>query len=797
MSAAETSWQITQNSFRWHIAAGMQVYEDTQGELTIRDLMTMESDQFQTFPNSSVVFGYSSSAFWMKVPVVNTLKDPVKVVTSIDYALLDEVDFYWVEDQTLKHTTLRGDFRDLTLRTYDVPFYTSEYVVPAGAQMVLYARVKSGSALSVPFYVYGETAFNNAVAEFRAFDGAFFGLAVGLLFYNLFLLAMLRERIYFEYVLFVAVHISFQFFLTGHAQFFFHSSPFIYERGVYVVGVLSGLCLFQFSRTYLQTCQDAPRIDRMMRVFMAFCMGAVIVELLAPLTITNKINALVLFWGCVILFVVGVVRLLSGFKSARYFMIGQGGVLASVMFTLLASQHAVPGYELAPMVMKLAAVVELLLFSVGLADRINRFKEVETELSNKAAKADAENAARKRYINQINSINKELEAAVKSRSEFLANMSHEIRTPMNGILGMLELIDDKKLDLVERSYVDIARRSGKTLLDLINDILDFSKIEAGKLELESVDIPLKEIAQDLQQLYQHQLQERGLELCVEIDEQLPAAVKGDRTRLWQILTNLTSNAIKFTHEGYVAIRCLQLSDASGQPCIQFAVTDTGIGIPKDKQAQVFESFTQADGSTTRKYGGTGLGLAISRKLIEKMGGELRLDSEPGVGSTFYFAIPLVAGDSVAIRHSDCDQGGDCDFSGCRVLLVEDNVVNQKVALGMLKKVGITDVDLCDNGVDAVVAVSRRRYDVVLMDVQMPLMDGYEASRKIREEEANSSRDRQLIIAMTAHSMEGDKELCLDAGMDDYLAKPIQKQTLLALLIHYLRPEGETANKKLA
>ena len=213
--------------------------------------------------------------------------------------------------------------------------------------------------------------------------------------------------------------------------------------------------------------------------------------------------------------------------------------------------------------------------------------------------------------------------------------------------------------------------------------------------------------------------------------------------------------------------------------------DTGIGIPADKQSQVFESFTQADGSTTRQYGGTGLGLTISRKLIDKMGGELRLESEAGLGSTFYFDIPLVEGQSIEAVAQARAEVEEADLTGRRILLVEDNVVNQKVAVGMLKKLGITDVDVCENGADAVIAVARQQYDVILMDVQMPVMDGYEASRVIREEERKYSRQRNLIIAMTAHSMEGDKELCLKAGMDDYLAKPIQKDRLQSVLTRYL------------
>lgn len=798
-NAAPKIWHVASADFRWHLAEGVGYLEDPTGQLRIQDFLDdPHPGQFNTLQSGSINFGYSDSAFWLRVPVLNVMESQHKLIMTVDYALLDEVDFYWVQNGKLVAQALRGDSRDLSQQRYNMPNYTSEFVLNANHRVDIFLRIKSASSLSVPIYLQGEIGFVDKVAEFRKLDGAFFGLAIGLLFYNLFLMIMLRERIYLEYVVFVAIHVCFQLFLTGHAQFLFPDYPFLYERGVYVVGVASGICLYQFSRSYLRTPQESPKLDFILKAYMLMSFFVLVVECLSPLSVTNKVNALTVFIGCIVLFVIGFIRLFSGFKSARYFLVGQGSVLASVMFTALASRHIVSGYEMAPMIMKVGAVAEMLFFSVGLADRINRFKEVETELSNKAAKADAENAARKRYINQINSINTELEQAIKSRSQFLANMSHEIRTPMNGILGMLELIDEQKLDLVERNYIEIARRSGKTLLELINDILDLSKIEADKLELESVSIPIRELVQDLQHLYKRQLQERGLELRIEVDQALPESILGDRTRLWQILTNLTSNAIKFTHSGYVAIR-LKKTEQGNAELIQFSVTDTGIGIPKEKQSQIFESFTQADGSTTREYGGTGLGLTISRKLIEKMGGELKLESAAGTGSTFYFAMPLKIGQSkMAVEKARLDIA-KIDLSGRTALLVEDNVVNQKVALGMLKKLGITDVDVSENGAEGVTAVGRKRYDLVLMDVQMPVMDGYEAARIIREEEKKFSRQRQLIIAMTAHSMEGDKELCLEAGMDDYIAKPIQKDNLHAVLAKHLQPTaaGVASDKKRA
>lgn len=783
--AIDRAYLIDREDFSWSVANGTHYLEDAGGELTIKDILSGRfKDQYQKTSGSSINFGYSSSAFWLKIPVFNQLKTQELVTMSVDYSLLDEVDFYWTENGEIRQTSLAGDRRPLREKEYTVPHYFDKYELAPQTLVTLYVRMKSASSVSAPMSIQSEMTFLAKVSDYRSFESAFFGLAIGLIFYNLFLLIMLRERIYFEYVLFVTVHVGFQLFIAGNAKFIFPDIPFLYDRGVYVIGVLSGILLVQFSRSYLHTAQQAPKIDFLMRIYLGGAIVAFMFECLGPLSIATKVNAAILFFGCLFMFLVGFIRLLSGYKSARFFLIGQGAILGSVMFTAIASRGVVPGYEFAPMVLKLGTVVELLFFSVGLADRINRFKTVEKELAEDAAKANAENSARKRYIDQINSINQDLANAVKSRSEFLANMSHEIRTPMNGILGMLELVDEKKLDLVERNYIEIARRSGKTLLDLINDILDLSKIEADKLELESTSVPLKELAVDLEHLYRQQVQEKQIEMHVKVDDELPGYVVGDRTRLWQILTNLTSNAIKFTSHGHVTILLKKVIDSDVEK-ISISVNDSGIGIAKENQAKIFESFTQADGSTTRQYGGTGLGLTISRKLIEKMGGELQLESSPGVGSKFFFSVPLQAAAAPIQKAAESSQGGLVDYANAAVLLVEDNVVNQKVAKGMLKKLGVTHIQVCENGADAVVAMERTHFDMVLMDVQMPVMDGYEATRRVRDAELKFSREPQLIIAMTAHSMEGDKELCLEAGMNDYLSKPIQKLSLEEMFEQYL------------
>jgi len=379
--------------------------------------------------------------------------------------------------------------------------------------------------------------------------------------------------------------------------------------------------------------------------------------------------------------------------------------------------------------------------------------------------------------NELSIARERADAGNRAKSEFLANMSHEIRTPLGGVLGAATLLKDTPLNSEQQELLQAISSSGEVLLTLINDILDLSKIESGRMTVELIRVDVRAIVKSAIDIFALHAREKGIGLESTVSERIPQFVLSDPVRLRQILTNLLGNAFKFTAEGRISV-AVELRDGPSE--LLFSVSDTGIGIPPDIQAKLFQPFTQGDASTTRRFGGTGLGLTICKRLAELLGGNSGVDSQPGSGSMFWFSVTAQVVEASAVDEV-IDPAADFRCAA-RILVVEDNTVNRLIARGYLEKLGAV-VESAVDGLEAVAAVSTGTYDLVFMDCQMPEMDGYEATRVIR---AKGGAFADLpVIALTASALTEDKKQCLDAGMSDYLTKPIRLPELIAVLERWL------------
>ncbi|MEH6492989.1 hybrid sensor histidine kinase/response regulator [Halopseudomonas sp.] len=897
-SAAPAAVTLDERNPRINLVSHLQIYEDPSAHQTLAEVRSKTTPDEWHIPRSRHVNqGKNHSVWWLRFTLRNPDQQRQDAVIEVNYNLLDQLDLYRIAGDDISHQQ-SGDHIEATQRPIEVRNHWLPVTLAPGDNL-FYLRVETTSTVFVP--LYASTWPANAVAQENSSlaAGLFYGIMLGLFAYNLFLLVSLREVTYFWYLIYAFNMMLFMLVFDGVLWKWLAPGNTIQSLSVYTLMFLHCAVATQFSRHFLHTAVHFPKLDRLLRSKIIVVLASLVVLPMISYDLYNRAASLFVLGSSAILLFSGLRVWRQGFRYGSYYT----GAWVLLLCSLMLSTAGSLGYEFfgssyGTTWVKLGICVEMFILSLGLADRINALQEARYRADEDARQARLESRAQGR---------------------FLARMSHEIRTPLNGVLGMLQLLRDTRLDPTQRYYLDTISKSGNTLLTVINDILDFARLESGRVELEAIAFDPEELLSDTGSLFTAQALDKGLNLYCSIAPDIPRQLIGDPTRLKQVLLNLLGNAFKFTEHGYIALDVSGLPIKGTQPRWQlsFSVTDTGIGIAPEARQNLFRSFTQADSSTTRRYGGSGLGLTISQELISMMGGQISVSSAPDEGASFRFTLELPlapqespadtvraenAGRALLIAQQPraqltyrlqlqrlgylvtCQSGATDDprqsatepdllviaaqglsdeslehllrsaeQNGTATLLIrdqrdhriaanhglpgllihdtpllpsqirellqqlrklgnrsneatpdtavaaeqasghlliaEDNSVNQLVVKTLLEKAGYS-LDMTANGVEALAAyrAAPERYDLILMDCEMPVMDGFEATRRIRAHEQREHLPRTPIVALTAHILDSHRLEGMTAGMDDYLAKPVQSATLYSSLKRLIRPK---------
>ncbi|WP_278401620.1 hybrid sensor histidine kinase/response regulator [Stutzerimonas kunmingensis] len=880
---------------RQSLGNGTLYLEDPDGSLDFDDVMALPAERLRPVESGHVNEGKNSSTWWLRTRLVNELDAPLGGFIEINYPLLDHIEVFLQYPDGSISRQLSGDRYPFADRPVKVSDFWFPVDLPPG-ETTLLLRIKTTSTLYVPLYFSSYNASAAQQQELSGISGAFYGVLFAMFCYNLFLFASLREPAYFWYLVYTLNVGLFALSFDGLLVKWLADDGGLVAMGIYVLMFSHCLIAIQFSRHFLHTRELFPRLDLVLRCTLLIALGSMVSGLLLDVQTWSILASITVIAASVGLLATGAFVWRRGVRYGVYYTLAWGVLLASFILVTAGSL----GFELFGLygaaVVKASVAFELITLSIGLADRINLLKEEGYRSREAAERAASENEA---------------------KSRFLAKMSHEIRTPLNGVLGMLQLLRETPLDRSQQFYLDTISSSGNSLMAVINDILDYARIGSGKLSLEDIDFDLEILISETIRLFTAQALEKQLSLHVGLEPGVPRRIRGDPTRLKQILMNLLSNALKFTEHGHVLLEVSCRQTQEGTRRLVFCVSDSGIGMRQEVLAQLFESFSQGDSSTTRRYGGSGLGLAISKELVEMMNGHIEVQSAPGRGSRFCFEIPLQSASDVedplnhllggrpallasqdtegleALSHllrrwgmrTERCQTPEClpdylsDFTapplmvllapwpgspaqwlerlrphleanqrvlmlyspvheppppspGLRlislalplqstplrealqalytpapqqaseatdvapaeqpprepcILVAEDNPVNQMVVRGLLKKRGYA-VQLADNGRQAVDLYRRdpEAVQLILMDCEMPELDGFEASRRIRKLEAELELQAVPIIAVTAHVLAEHRQRGLESGMDEFIGKPLESRQLYACLDSYLQ-----------
>ncbi|WP_321777537.1 hybrid sensor histidine kinase/response regulator [Sulfurimonas sp.] len=756
----------------------LESYEDSSASMSFLDIQKVK--KFKSTKNS-FTYGYLKSAFWFKFKIYNATSSNLTYYVQQTENFLHEVDAYILSSNGI-YTESKQGVASYTKKINKHSKAKFEVDLKPFEIKTVYLRVTSLYAVYGAFNVFDAQGLNEYNFTKDRLYFTFFGALIVLIFYNTAIFIFTREKPYLYYVLYVTPFLFWQMRLSEAFPFDSYSSTDVFYAQSFYTPMLLGF-LVLFTREILETKKLFPVIDKFV-VLLAWTYFA-----LAPLSLFFLDEAYAMMSNIStpafpFLIFMGFKSYNAGNKAAIFFIVAQISFLFFTILLSLLSQGYIEYNALNRHGIILGSFIEMVLFSIALAYRVKISQDTQLQITQEV---------NEQLEDKIYGRTQELQAAkIKAeessieKSTFLANMSHEIRTPIHGIIGMSNLALKTTLNDKQLHYLTTIDKSASSLLNIINDILDFSKLESKKLCIDKVDFDLYELLNDVKNITEYKAKEKALCFEIDFDKSILRYVNGDSLRISQVLINLINNAIKFTDAGYVKIYVRNEGDN-----YRFSISDSGIGIKKEELKKLFKSFSQADSSTTRKYGGTGLGLSISKELVELMDGKISVDSQSDVGSTFSFSLKLLRAKEAIkkVKKEVYDIQDIQIFNTSTILLAEDNLINQEILIGILEHSGIS-VDIANDGNEAVFKFRKNNYELILMDLKMPNLDGFEATKLIREK-----NETIPIIALSADSLKNDAHTIKQAQINGYLRKPIDIKKLYEVLLRYI-PKNNSKSLKI-
>lgn len=790
-SSPINSLQLSANFQHTNLSPYVQYALSTPDTASIHEVLALQDRLAWQSSNADVLNlgfkGGQSWQYWLRVHVSNPTTSDMRLLSDVSFPRYDDFALYAVSDNNV--TTIYEDVgraSKFSNRPVDHRDYLGYVNIPAGRSVTLYWHATTAATMIFPASLWQPDAFyandQRVLAVFASSYGALLALAI----YNLFVFVSTRERAYFFYVVFMLAQAWLIMTDVGHIyQWIFpdHHWP---RRGAHALAFAVAFCSFtQFTVDYLSLKIKAPSLCRYLQ-WLSYAAAAVLISgMLANKQAQQGLAILlveVLYISSVL--IAWKIRR-QGADNAGFFMLATFMQACGLLISAIATTAILPGLDFSIGYQAIGTTAMGILLSLALADRIKESQRRELAAISAMHSANLATLA-------ADAQTRKAEIEIQAKNQFVAILSHEIRTPLNGVMGMATLLRETRLDNQQQDYVETIHDSGELLLNVINDVLDYAKIDAGAMTLSARVFTPESLFDELTRSFGHLAHAKKLQF-----EYLHSGLKdihvvGDSFRLRQVLSNLLANALKFTEQGSINLR-MQISPVDeSHVAMRFDVSDSGIGMSPQQQARLFEPFSQVDSSSLRRHGGTGLGLAICKRLLTLMGGAISVVSTPGIGSVFTTDIVLPMASRDDIEHATdmaaaaaitTRPATSMQFAQLQVLVAEDNAVNIMVIRGVLAAFGITP-HIARDGNEAVTLAGQTRYDLILMDCMMPNMDGYEATRHVRNIEQQQTREPSIIVALSAHALPEFRVRAINEGMNDYLTKPVMRQDVEGILRKY-------------